>query len=318
MAISQVSAFFSRIGERSVQQLFSSIAHNTGRRSKHRPTATDSTLLHVRTLFISDVHLGTRGCKAELLTEFLQRHEATTIFLVGDIMENRCLKRGRLRWLQHENVAAELLAKARNGTRVIYIPGNHDYLLRGFAGSSFEGIEIALTAIHESAGGQRYLVTHGDQFDIVLRHLPWLAHIGDWAYHMLLALNSGLNAVSRAFGLRYWSLSAWAKRKVKGVVNYISRFEASLSSEARRQGAQGVVCGHIHHAADRDVSGIHYLNSGDWVESCTGIVEHNDGRFEIVRWANAERLRCFGFRVRPAVADGIHSQPVNTRASGRI
>ena len=219
--------------------------------------------LRVRTLFISDVHLGTRGCQAELLTEFLQRHDAETIFLVGDIVEHWCLEQGRLGSPSHEEVLVELRAKACNGTRVIYVPGNHDQSLRQFAGLSFGSIEIAPSAIHESADGRRYLVTHGDQFDVVLRHMPWLGRLGHLAYEALLHLNTSVNLIRRRFGLGYWSLSAWAKRKVKTVVNYIGLFEESLCADARRQGAQGVVCGHIHHAADRDLSGIRYINAGD-------------------------------------------------------
>lgn len=245
--------------------------------------------MKVRTLFISDVHLGTRGCQADLLSDFLRSHQARTIFLVGDIVEGHCLKRGRLPRRPHANIVLTLMAKARTGTRVVYVPGNHDAVLRRFVGTSLNGIEIARDAIHEGANGQRYLVTHGDQFDLILRHLPWLARLGEVAYHGLLGLNTSLNIVRRRLGFGYWSLSAWAKRQVKAVVSYISRFEESLAADARKVGAQGVVCGHIHHAANRDMSGIHYLNAGDWVESCTGIVEHEDGRFEIVRWSDVRQ-----------------------------
>lgn len=264
--------------------------------------------VRVRTLFISDVHLGMRGCQAELLIGFLRRHDAETIFLVGDIIEHWCLERGRLALPAHEAVLVELRAKAESGARVIYVPGNHDQLLRRFAGLSFGSIEIAPSAIHESADGRRYLVTHGDQFDVVLQHMPWLGRLGHAAYQVLFHLNTGINLIRRGLGLGYWSLSAWAKRKVKGAMNYIGLFEESLCADARRHGAQGVVCGHIHHAADRDLCGIRYLNAGDWVESCTGIVEHDDGRFEVVYWAEAVQVRESGQRAQRALAAGVRAR----------
>ncbi len=254
-------------------------------------TSTGTRPARVRTLFLSDMHLGTRGCQAELLSDFLQHYEASTIYLVGDIVETWRLTSARPWSEQHRDVVLELLTKARHGARVIYVPGNHDRLLRQYAGCSFAGIEIATGALHEAADGQRYLVTHGDEFDAVLRHMPWLAALGHITYHALLGLNTTLNMIRRSFGLGHWSLSAWAKHKVKRAVSYISCFEESLSAEARRQDAQGVVCGHIHHAADHDLGGIRYLNTGDWVESCSGIVEHEDGRFELVRWTGMAPTR---------------------------
>jgi len=238
----------------------------------------------VRTLFISDVHLGTRACQAELLTNFLRRHEPNAIFLIGDIAEGWRLTSDRP-WAQsHIAVVAELLRRARAGTKVVYVPGNHDELMRRCAGLSFAGIEVALHAIHEAADGRRYLLTHGDQFDAVLAHAPWLATVGHHAYHLLLGVNTAVNAARRRLGLNYWSLAGWAKQNVKRVVSYVSAFEECLSAEARRHGAHGVICGHIHRAADREVLGIRYLNTGDWVESCSAIVEHNDGRLEVVQW----------------------------------
>lgn len=252
--------------------------------------------VRVRTLFLSDLHLGTRGCQAELLLEFLQRYDAGTIFLIGDIIEERRLT-SRRRWAErHRAVMAELFAKAGGGTRVVYVPGNHDRLMRQYAGLGLGDIEIALSAVHETPDGQRLLVTHGDQFDAVLRRMPWLACAGHVAYHGLLALNAGLNVVRRNAGLGHWSLSAWAKHKVKRVVNYISHFEDNLIAQARRHDAQGVVCGHIHHASDQRLGGIRYLNTGDWVESCSGIVEHEDGRFELLCYhGEAEALHRFGW-----------------------
>ncbi|MFM2485982.1 UDP-2,3-diacylglucosamine diphosphatase [Celerinatantimonas yamalensis] len=238
----------------------------------------------IRALFISDVHLGTRACQAELLTQFLHNYDVQTIYLVGDILESKCLKSKR-RWSMRQNVVIhELLERARQGTRIIYIPGNHDYQLRRCAGKTFLGIEIKRDAIHESADGRKYLVTHGDQYDVVMRHMPWLANIGHGVYHALLTLNASLNVLRRSLGLNYWSLSQWSKHNVKRVVTHMSHFEQSLLNEAREKGAQGVICGHIHHAADHDIDGMRYLNSGDWVETCSGIVEYLDGRFELVQW----------------------------------
>ncbi|TCW75492.1 UDP-2,3-diacylglucosamine diphosphatase [Burkholderia sp. SRS-46] len=283
-------------GPVSIASAVSHRARRTDDASSQAPcdTVTRSKPVRVRTLFVSDIHLGTRGCQAELLLEFLRHYEASTIFLVGDIVEAWRLTSDRPWPEQQRGVAFELLTKARNGARVIYVPGNHDCLLRQYAGLSFGGIEITPNALHEAADGRRYLVTHGDEFDAVLRHMPWLASLGHVAYHALLAVNTIVNVARRGFGLDHWSLSAWAKQKVKRAVNYISQFEESLSAEARRQNVHGVVCGHIHHAADHDLEGVRYLNTGDWVESCSGIVEHENGRFELVRWAGAGRKRHSG------------------------
>jgi UDP-2,3-diacylglucosamine pyrophosphatase LpxH len=237
-----------------------------------------------RTLFISDIHLGTKGCQAELLLDFLRWHDADLIYLVGDIVDAWRLKSGWY-WPQtHNDVVQKLLRKARKGTRIVYIPGNHDEFLRDFPGHHFGGVEVVEEAIHEAADGRRYLVMHGDRFDVVVRHARWLALLGDWAYVTALAVNTVLNVVRRRLGLTYWSLSAWAKLKVKNAVSFIGQFEETLAREARRLNCDGVVCGHIHHAAKRDLDGIAYVNTGDWVESCTAAIEHHDGRIEIVRW----------------------------------
>jgi UDP-2,3-diacylglucosamine pyrophosphatase LpxH len=184
-------------------------------------------------------------------------------------------------------VVQKLLRKARKGTRVVMVPGNHDEFMRDYAGLHFGGIEIVDQVIHEGGAGRRFLVIHGDQFDAVVMHARWLAFLGDWAYETALFLNTRINIVRRRLGLTYWSFSAWAKLKVKRAVNFISAFEDTLSAEARKQGADGVICGHIHHAAIREMGGIHYMNCGDWVESCTALVETFDGRFEIVTWSEA-------------------------------
>lgn len=244
--------------------------------------------IRLRALFLSDLHLGTTGCQARRLLEFLRRYDADTIFLVGDIVDGWRLKGGWY-WPQEQNdVVQKLLRKVRKGTRLIYIPGNHDEFLRDYLGLSFGNIEIAGRALHRGADGLDYLVIHGDEFDVVVAHARWLALLGDWAYEFALWSNRLVNGVRRRLGLPYWSLAAWAKLKVKNAVNYIGDFERFLAEEARANAAAGVICGHIHHAADRDISGIRYLNCGDWVESCTALVEDYDGRFRIIRFAEEE------------------------------
>jgi UDP-2,3-diacylglucosamine pyrophosphatase LpxH len=237
-----------------------------------------------RTLFLSDLHLGTRGLQAELLLDFLKHHDADTIYLVGDIVDGWRLKGGWY-WPQaHNDVVQKLLRKARKGARVVYVPGNHDEFARDYTGMEFGGVEVADTDIHETADGKKMLVIHGDQFDIVVRHARWLAFLGDWAYEAALFANTWANRVRRLFGVDYWSFSAWAKLKVKNAVNFIGDFEQTLAAEAARRGVDGVVCGHIHHATIRHIEGMLYVNTGDFVESCTAIAEHAAGRFESLFW----------------------------------
>ncbi len=244
-----------------------------------------------RTIFLSDIHLGTRACQAQALLDFLREHDADMIYLIGDIIDGWALK-GGWHWPQsHNDVAQKILRKARKGAKIIYLPGNHDEFLRGFYGTHFGGIEVQETAIHETADGRRYLILHGDAFDFVIRHHGWLAHLGDAAYDFAIVLNRLATAIRRRMGLPYWSLSAWAKGKVKRAVSIVSRFEEALVKEARRVEADGVICGHIHCAASRMMDGVHYLNAGDWVESLTAIVEHEDGRMEILRWPHPESRR---------------------------
>jgi UDP-2,3-diacylglucosamine pyrophosphatase LpxH len=239
---------------------------------------------HFRTLFISDVHLGSKAAKADFLLDFLKYHDADTIFLVGDIVDGWRLKRSWY-WPQDCNdVIQKLLRKARKGTRVVYIPGNHDEFLRDFPGMHFGGIEVAERMIHEAADGKKYLVLHGDEFDVVVRNARLLAYLGDWAYDMAIMINIGLAAVRRKLGMPYWSFSAWAKLQVKHAVNFIGEFQRVVAEEARKNGADGVICGHIHHAVMEDMDGIRYINTGDWVESCTAIAEHEDGTFELIEW----------------------------------
>jgi UDP-2,3-diacylglucosamine pyrophosphatase LpxH len=241
-----------------------------------------------RTLFISDVHLGARGCQADRLLDFMRHIDADTIYLVGDIVDGWALK-SIWYWPQaHNNVVQKFLRKARKGARIIYIPGNHDEFLRDYYGTHFGGVEVAESAVHTAADGRRYLVTHGDLFDIVIRHARWLAYLGDKAYDAAIAANTIFNKVRRGFGLRYWSLSQWAKYKVKNAVSFIGEFEKTLAAEASRHGLDGVICGHIHHAAAHGKFGFTYINCGDWVESCTAVGENFDGRFEIINRAKLE------------------------------
>ena len=249
-----------------------------------------------RTLFISDVHLGARGCQAELLLDFLRHHDADTIYLVGDIVDGWQL-RSSWYWPQaHNDVVQKLLRKVRNGVRLIYIPGNHDEFLRDYLGTHFGGIEVAKQALHVGGDGKRYLVVHGDLFDVVIKHARWLALIGGNAYDLAIRLNTVCNAIRRLFGLTYWSLSQWAKLKVKNAVNFIGEFETVLAAEARRHAADGVICGHIHHAAIR-AGEIIYINCGDWVESCTAVAEREDGSFEIIRWTGQASSRATNLQI---------------------
>jgi UDP-2,3-diacylglucosamine pyrophosphatase LpxH len=250
-----------------------------------RPTPSPPDVLKVRTLFISDVHLGTRGCQAERLIDFLRRHDAGTVYLVGDIVDGWCLRSNWFWPSAHNAVVQELVELARRGKRLVYVAGNHDDFVRDYAGSTFGAVEVVEHAIHHGLDGRDYLVVHGDNFDLVVRHARWLALLGDFGYRTALAANVWLNWIRSRFGLAYWSFSSWAKLRVKNAVNHIGCFEEVLSSEARRHNAQGVICGHIHHAAMHDEFGIRYINTGDWVESCTSVVEHHDGQFEIIRWA---------------------------------
>jgi UDP-2,3-diacylglucosamine pyrophosphatase LpxH len=238
-----------------------------------------------RTIFISDTHLGTRGCKAEALADFLAHNQCGTLFLVGDIVDGWQLKR---RWLwpeAHTQVVAEILRKVDGGTRVIFVPGNHDEFARHYAGRLFAGVEIINETVHVTADGRRLLVLHGDRFDGVIACAKWLAHVGDWAYGVALSWNDLLFKARKAFGLPYWSLSAWLKHKVKNAVEYISHYEEIVAAEARKRGVDGVVCGHIHHAEIRMIGDVLYLNDGDWVESCSALVEDARGAMEILRWA---------------------------------
>ena len=239
---------------------------------------------HHRAIFISDVHLGTRTSQARGLLDFLRWHEADTIYLVGDIVDFWRVRRGAYWPQQHNDVLQKLLRRVRKGTRVVFIPGNHDEGVRDFCGMQFGGIEIHQNIVHETAAGQRFIVMHGDEFDVVVRTAKWLAILGDRGYEFALWLNNPLNWVRRHLGFGYWSLSAYLKGRVKQAVSFIGAFEEAVAAEARRPGADGIICGHIHHAADRMIDDVRYLNCGDWVESCTAIVETHDGALQLIRW----------------------------------
>jgi UDP-2,3-diacylglucosamine pyrophosphatase LpxH len=248
-----------------------------------------------RSIFISDTHLGTRGCRGDFLADFLRRCSAEHLFLVGDIIDGWRLRKSWYWDEQHDDVLRQILRHARSGTKVTYIPGNHDEMFRSWlpAGVDISGIRLVKEAEHVTADGKRFLIMHGDEFDNVVRYAKFLALLGDWAYTTALVANRYFNIARRHLGLPYWSLSAWLKRQVKEAVKAIDRFESALAAEARRRGFDGVVCGHIHHAEMREVDGIMYMNDGDWVESCTALVEHHDGRMELIDWAALNRLSFF-------------------------
>jgi UDP-2,3-diacylglucosamine pyrophosphatase LpxH len=243
-----------------------------------------------RSIWISDVHLGTRGCNSELLLDFLRSTESDYLYLVGDIVDIWRMRRSWYWRQQHNDVVQKILRKARKGTRVIYVPGNHDESFRDFAGHRFGRVAVLPEATHIAADGRRFLVLHGDQFDGVVKYAKWLAFVGDHAYTFALSANLWFNTVRRKLGFPYWSLSAYLKHKVKNAVEYIGNYEKAVVAEARRRGVDGVICGHIHTAEIRRIDGILYCNDGDWVESCTALVEHPDGRLEIVRWAEMPHI----------------------------
>ena len=252
----------------------------------HRAATRYKAYVRYRAIFLSDIHLAARACRSCDLLSFLKSHDAPVIYLVGDVIDFWRLRRGPSWRPSQTGVVMELLAKAQNGTRIVYIPGNHDEDLRILAGLTLGPLEIRLRAMYETADGRRFLIIHGDEFDTVVNKAHWLAVIGDIGYDVAWAANEVLNAVRRSLGLSYWSLSAYLKYRVKRIVNYAVNFETSLVAEARRVGASGVICGHIHHASARVIEGIQYMNTGDWVDSGTAVVEHFDGRMEIVRWTD--------------------------------
>ncbi len=251
-----------------------------------------------RAVFISDTHLGTRGCRIDFLADFLRRMSCDRLYLVGDIIDGWRLRKSWYWDANHDEVLRLILHHARSGAEVTYIPGNHDEMFRTWlpVGLEVGGIRLRKDAVHVTADGRRLLVMHGDEFDSVVRYAKFIALLGDGAYTSALIANRWFNVLRRRLGYPYWSLSAWLKRQVKEAVKAIGRFESALANEARRRGFDGVVCGHIHHAEMREVNGMLYMNDGDWVESCTALVEHQDGRFELIDWAAINRLSFFALR----------------------
>jgi UDP-2,3-diacylglucosamine pyrophosphatase LpxH len=246
--------------------------------------------LHMRTVWISDLHLGTPGCQAEALLEFLREVECDTLYLVGDIIDGWQLRRSWYWPQSHNDVVQKILRKARKGTRVVFVPGNHDEFARRYVDHDFGGVEVLEEAVHTLADGRRLWVTHGDLFDGVVQCARWLALLGDMAYEFTLKVNRHFNRLRGRLGLPYWSLSRYLKAKVKRAVSYVGDFESAVAHEARHRGLDGVVCGHIHQAEMRDIDGVLYCNDGDWVESLTALVEHADGRLEIIDRACTARL----------------------------
>ena len=238
-----------------------------------------------RTIWISDVHLGTRGCNAEMLVDFLHSVECETLYLVGDIIDGWRLRKGWYWPDAHNEVIRRVLKMAHRGTRVVFVVGNHDEMLREYAGLTFGGVELVQEAIHRTADGRRLLVTHGDSFDGVVLYAKWLALLGDKAYSVLLRANVIVNAVRRRFKLPYWSLSAHLKKRVKNAVQFVCAFEEAVARETAERGLDGVVCGHIHSAEIRQIGDITYYNDGDWVESCTALTEDSRGHIAILDWS---------------------------------
>ncbi len=237
-----------------------------------------------RTMWLSDIHLGTTGCQAARLLEFLRATESETLYLVGDIVDGWQLKR-RWYWDQvHNNIVQLVLKKAKKGTEVIFVPGNHDEAIRQFIDLDFGGIRIRDELVHTTASGKRMLVLHGDRFDGVIACAKWLAYVGDSLYTMILTFNQWFNAWRARVGLPYWPLSQYLKSKVKNAVSYISSFEEALADEAKKRGLDGVICGHIHKAEIREINGVTYCNDGDWVESLTALVEDFSGELRLVTW----------------------------------
>ena len=243
-------------------------------------------MTQVRSIFLSDIHLGTRVCQASRLLEFLKEYSAENIFLLGDIVDLWAMNRGAVHWTPAQNtVVQKLLRRARHGDRIFFVPGNHDEAMREYIGTSFGDVVVAHEIIHTAADGRRYLLLHGDEFDQVTRHHKWVAILGDKSYNMLVSLNIYLSWLRRTFRRPgYWSLAGYAKRKIKTAVNFIFNFEDSVIHHVRGRKLDGAICGHIHWPMIKEVGGLAYLNCGDWVDSCTAIVEHFDGRMELVAW----------------------------------
>ncbi|MQY52313.1 UDP-2,3-diacylglucosamine diphosphatase [Rhodocyclus tenuis] len=260
----------------------------------------------VRSIFLSDIHLGTRACQADRLLDFLREYTAESVFLVGDIVDFWAMSRG-IHWTSAQNTFVQkILRRARRGERVVLIPGNHDEALREYGGVAFGDITVLTEYVHQTADGRRFLVLHGDEFDQITRHHRWVAVLGDVAYNTLVRINGVLSHVRRRLGMAgYWSLAGYAKRRVKSALQFIFDFEDAAIHSARQRGLDGIICGHIHSAAIREVGGLTYVNCGDWVDSCTAIVEHDDGRLELVSWGAATQVV-----TRPALSTPPLSAPI--------
>lgn len=238
-----------------------------------------------RSLFFSDIHLGSYGSQSRAFLEFIKDKQFENIYIVGDFIDFWALKRKSKQWTQeHNNVLQKLLKKHRKGAACIWIVGNHDEFMAQFADESFGGIDIKLSDVHVTKDGKRYLIMHGHELDAVMLHARWMMHLGAWAYEALIKANHYYNKITKLFGRRYFSLSAYCKHRVKSAVNFIGDFEKGIVEIAKIEDVDGVICGHIHAAADKNIDGYHYLNTGDWVESLTAVVEHEDGRMEVVRF----------------------------------
>lgn len=240
-----------------------------------------------RSIFISDIHLGTRDCKAEQLNDFLKHNTCETLYLVGDIIDGWKVQQNKLRWKQsHTDIIRRFLTLAKQKTTVIYIAGNHDEFLRPMLrlGISFGKISIVNQCDHIGVDGKRYLVIHGDLFDSISKLAPWLGFLGDKGYDVILGLNNYFNWVRHKLGFGYWSLSKYLKHKVKKAVDFIFQFEINLTDYCKKRNYDGVICGHIHFAEIKEIAGVTYMNSGDWVESMSAVVEHHNGEWEIIYW----------------------------------
>ena len=246
-------------------------------------------IFNYRSIWISDFHLGTRGCQSELLLEFIKHTQSEKLYLVGDIIDGWALKNTWYWQQSHNDVVQKILRKARHGTEVFYISGNHDEVMRGFAPVNFGGVSILNQVIHETVDKKKYLVVHGDQFDGIIQCAKWLAMLGSITYDFLIYFNRYINFFRKKLGYEYWSLSNYLKFTVKNAVKFVSEYEKLVCNYAKQFKVEGIICGHIHHANMQSMNGIHYINDGDWVESCTALVEHFDGKLELINWTEKRK-----------------------------
>ena len=261
----------------------------------------EEVITHYRSVWISDIHLGTRGSQATALLGFLRSFECETLYVVGDLIDIWAMKRGLFWTQEHSDVIQKILRKGRKGSRIIYIPGNHDERITDFTGD-YANVHIQPRAYHTTLDGRRLLVAHGHELDTVVQNMGWLAHVGDVGYQILLRLNGPVNFCRRLIGRGHWSLSAYVKSSVKNVVNFIGGFEESMVHFASDGGAQGIICGHIHTAAIRKIGNLDYFNTGDWVESRTALVEEMDGSLKLLQFSpSGELLRTLASHEAPAL-----------------